>query len=259
MTSVYRPVSLKVFGDGWYCNVLRPISGVVPCKLFLYTMSKKFGVLITSVISCHFTAPWSQILLWELIVSGLVKRLTFYGTRCFSLRKHKVIIYKTLIKPVSIYGVETRVLSKADELRLGVSERKILRRIYGPICEEATWKSRYNEELYRLYDETDLVTTIKITRLRWAGHVVRMQDNLPCKKITLDKPEGRRRAGRPDLGWMDGWMDGVMRDAERLGDRWMDGVMRDAERLGVRNWRIKARDKDGWRRLLESAKTLHGL
>jgi hypothetical protein len=91
-----------------------------------------------------------------------------------------------------------------------------------------------------LYDETDLVTTIKITRLRWAGHMERMQDNLPCKKITLDKPMGRRRAGRPNL-------------------KWMDGVMRDAEKLGVRNWRIKSRDRDGSRRLLESAKTVHGL
>jgi hypothetical protein len=34
-----------------------------------------------------------------------------------------------------------------------------------------------------------------------------MQDNLPCKKITLDKPEARRRAGRPNLRWMDGWSD----------------------------------------------------
>jgi hypothetical protein len=90
------------------------------------------------------------------------------------------------------------------------------------------------------YDETDLVTRIRITRLRWAGHIVRMQDNLPCKKITVDKPEGRRRVGRPNL-------------------RWMDGVTKDAERLEVRNWRIKARDRDVWRRLLESAWTLHGL
>jgi hypothetical protein len=67
-----------------------------------------------------------------------------------------------------------------------------------------------------------------------------MEDNLPCKKITLDKPEGRSRVGRPNL-------------------RWMDGVMRDAERLGVRNWRSKAKDRVGWRPLLESAKTLHGL
>jgi hypothetical protein len=67
-----------------------------------------------------------------------------------------------------------------------------------------------------------------------------MEDNLPCKKITFDKPEGRRRVGRPNL-------------------RWRDGVMRDAERLGVRNWRSKTKDRVGWRRLLESAKTLYGL
>ena len=71
-----------------------------------------------------------------------------------------------------------------------------------------------------------MVTTFRVTRLRWAGHIVRTQDNLPCKKITLDKPEGRRRVGRPNL-------------------RWMDGVMRDAERLGVRSWRTKAKDRDG--------------
>jgi len=37
----------------------------------------------------------------------------------------------------------------------------------------------------------------------------------------------------------------------------VDGVTKDAEKLGVRNWR--ARDRDDWRRLLESAMILHGL
>jgi hypothetical protein len=117
-------------------------------------------------------------------------------------------------------GAETWVLSEVDELRLRVFERKILRRIYGPICEEATWRSSYNEELYRLYDETDLVTAVMISRLRLAGHIARMQDNLPCKKVTLDKPEGRRLVGRPNL-------------------RWTDGVMKDAKRLEVRDWRTR--------------------
>jgi hypothetical protein len=67
-----------------------------------------------------------------------------------------------------------------------------------------------------------------------------MPDNIPFKKITLEKMEGRRRAGRTNL-------------------RWMDGVMRDAERLGIRNLWIKARDRDGWRCILESARTLQGL
>jgi len=75
--------------------------------------------------------------------------------------------------------------------------------MYGIICEVATWKSRYNEELYRLYDETGLVTTIRITRLRWAGYILRMQDNLPCKKINLDKPEGRKRVRRPNFCFME--------------------------------------------------------
>jgi hypothetical protein len=39
----------------------------------------------------------------------------------------------------------------------------------------------------------------------------------------------------------------------------MVGVMRDAQRLRIRNWRIKVRDRDGWRCILELAKTLHGL
>jgi hypothetical protein len=59
------------------------------------------------------------------------------------------------MKPVLMYGAETWVLSKADKFCLAVFERKILRRIYGPICEGAIWRSTYNEDLYRLYDKTD--------------------------------------------------------------------------------------------------------
>ena len=58
-------------------------------------------------------------------------------------QEYKVIIYKTLIKPILMFGAETWLLSEADELRLGVFERKILRRIYGPNCEGATWRPRY--------------------------------------------------------------------------------------------------------------------
>jgi len=69
---------------------------------------------------------------------------------------------------------------------------------------------------------------------------VRMQDDLPCRKITLGMPEGRRRVGRPSL-------------------RWMDAVKRDAGKLGIRNCRTKAMDRDGWRIMIESVKTLHVL
>jgi len=38
-----------------------------------------------------------------------------------------------------------------------------------------------------------------------------------------------------------------------LGMSYDYGVMREAEGLGVRNWKSKAKDRGGWRRLLESA------
>ena len=32
-----------------------------------------------------------------------------------------------------------------------------------------------------------------------------------------------------------------------------------AGRVGIRNWRTKAMDREGWRLMIESVKTLHGL
>jgi hypothetical protein len=48
------------------------------------------------------------------------------------IRPTKFIIYKTLIRPVLLYGSETWVLTKTDENQLLVFERKVLRTISGP-------------------------------------------------------------------------------------------------------------------------------
>jgi len=61
----------------------------------------------------------------------------FYGLKRqfrsqFLSIKNKIKLYKTLIRPVLAYGSEIWVLSKSDEVILGVFERKILRDIFGP-------------------------------------------------------------------------------------------------------------------------------
>jgi len=101
----------------------------------------------------------------------------------------KMQIYKTLIRPVVTYGSETWTLTKADENLLRIFERKILRKIYGPIQEEDTWRIRNNEELNRSVDGEDIVKFIKAQRIRWLGHVKRMEVGAMPRKMM----EGRSR------------------------------------------------------------------
>ena len=70
----------------------------------------------------------------------------------------------------------TRIRSSktTDEAVLGVFERKILTDIFGPTNDNGEWRIKYNNELYTLYKDSDIQTYIKINRLKWAGHVLRM-------------------------------------------------------------------------------------
>jgi hypothetical protein len=61
---------------------------------------------------------------------------------------------------------------KTDERKLSIFKRKILHRIYGPICEIGQWRKRYNRELEELYNEPHTVNIIKSSRLQWVCHVV---------------------------------------------------------------------------------------
>jgi hypothetical protein len=42
-------------------------------------------------------------------------------------------IYKTIIRPVDTYSSETWILTTRDENNLNIFERKILRKIFGPV------------------------------------------------------------------------------------------------------------------------------
>jgi hypothetical protein len=102
-----------------------------------------------------------------------------------------------------MYGCETWVLSQKSENALRVFERKILRRIFGPVNDSGQWRIRYNHEVYELYEEPDLVTCIEIRRLHWAGHIQRMENTRIPKKALNAKFGGTRTAGRPRGRWED--------------------------------------------------------
>jgi hypothetical protein len=82
-------------------------------------------------------------------------------------------------------------------------ERKILRKIYGPKCEQGVWRIRTNLELQNVYQSPDIVTEIKVSRLEWLGRIIRMDGARMAKNVFVSKPEGRRDIGRQKLRWMD--------------------------------------------------------
>jgi hypothetical protein len=65
--------------------------------------------------------------------------------------------------------------------------------IFGPKRDEATgeWRGLHNEELNYLYSLPNIIQVIKWRRMRWAGHVARMEEKSCAYRILMGRPEGR--------------------------------------------------------------------
>jgi len=87
------------------------------------------------------------------------------------------------------------------------------------------WRTKYNNELYTLYDELCIVNVVKIGRMMWLGQLFRMQELDPCRKLTVLKPDGTRRVGKRRL-------------------MWLGSVEEEVKNIGVRNWRRESLDRE---------------
>ena len=100
---------------------------------------------------------------------------------------------------------------------------------------DGQWRIKTNAELIIKYKSQDTVTVIKIRRLEWLGHVIRMNKTRSVKKMFEGKVEGRRVTGRIRL--------------RRIND-----VEDDLRKLGVKRRRTKLLDREEWASIIREAK-----
>ena len=143
-------------------------------------------------------------------------------------RRLKLKIYKTVIRPVLMYGSETWALRKREERMLERTEMRMLRWIMGISLRER----RRNEDIRQLAEIACISEKIREARLRWFGKVMQSGEASTIQKA-LDKPiSGKRSRGRQKL-------------------RWRDVVRSDLEIRGLSE--EDAKIKRGWRRKIKTA------
>ena len=107
-----------------------------------------------------------------------------------------------------------------------------MRRIFGPKRDEnGEWRRLHNN-----IGSPNIVRMIKSRRLRWTGHVARMEDDRSAFKILTGKPTGNRPLRRPRRRVEDN----IRMDLEEI-------------RVNAENWVDSAQDRNYWRALVNAA------
>jgi hypothetical protein len=92
-------------------------------------------------------------------------------------------------------------------------------------------------EIDKVIEGADIVRYIKAQRIKWLGHILRMDSARPTRKLFDWKPMGTRPVGRTR-------------------QRWQKDVMEDLKK--VKNWKETAKDRRIWSDLVGKAKTHKG-
>ena len=90
-----------------------------------------------------------------------------------------------------------------------------------------------------MYSSPNIIRNLKSRRLRWAGHVARMEQFINAYRILVGKPESKRPLGRSRR-------------------RWDDNIKMDLREVGCdpRDWIALAEDMDQWRAYVRAVMNL---
>jgi len=139
--------------------------------------------------------------------------------------KVKGRIYASYVRSVMIYGSETWPVKVEDVRRLVRTERAMMRRM----CRVRLAQRNKSDVLQERLGVEGVEDVVRRGRLRWFGHVERMDSENWVSKCRTFEVDGKRGRGRPKMSWMEcvqNDMKELNLDSEMAGDRflWRDCI-----------------------------------
>ena len=166
-----------------------------------------------------------------------------FGNRALPLRS-KGRLYYSLVLGVLLYGCESWVMSNVLRNKLSAFHNRCVRAMCGVSRRDVRDDHCGHNTLYARLNVPCVLRLISNRKLRWAGHVARMDmHRLPRKFLSswvkdVPRPRGRAQSYGHDLS----------RELNGIGFNLLTG----ATMLGVsRDWLTVAQDRDAWRVLVE--------
>jgi len=144
----------------------------------------------------------------------------------------KIAVYRACVLSTLLYGSEAWTLYSRQERRLNTFHMRCLRRILG-----ISWQDRVpNKDVLAQAGMLSMFALLTQRRLRWLGHVSRMDDGRIAKDVLYGElATGSRPAGRPVLRYKD-----VVKRDMKAGD------------INPTGWETVAADCSSWRHAVKA-------
>jgi hypothetical protein len=152
-------------------------------------------------------------------------------------KKLKLILKNAIIDQTLTYASETSTLTKRDRKQLNIFERKVYRRILGPIYdnEKENWRILTNKEISAIVKKTHYNRDNKVTQITLVWTCTENGRNKIPKRVLYMNLESTRPRGRPR-------------------NRWQHEVKEDERIVGGEEWQEKVYNREEWKKLLRTAR-----
>ena len=176
-------------------------------------MVKEFKYLV----QCFSAMAWLMPMLKCIIIDkasqafGKLKRSVFQD-RSLSITTKRAV-YQAVVLGTLLYGSETWTTKRAITLKLETFHNRCLRGIFSITCARQRDERISSSEICEMFDMKKLMQeVVTLRRLRWLGHVSRMNDQRMPKQALF----GHLSKARPFHGVKMRWKDRVRKDMSSL-------------------------------------------